>query len=137
MVRADGPDIDAPFPEDPSVHQWPHFSTELPFTSTTAAAVGTKNIDINIHVCVYTMYTHMCTHTHIFKVLVVSEDGERGKLCKSKISEGSSSLADLQRFLGFISQVPLGSRRTDTLPLGFSSIKAQLFTFSDVLSPIP
>lgn len=64
MVRADGPHTDAPFPEDLSVHQWPHFSTE-PFTGTTAAAMGTENVDINTHVCVHTMYTHVYSHTYL------------------------------------------------------------------------
>lgn len=63
MVRADDPRTDAPFPEDLSVHQWPHFSTELPFTGTTAAAMGTENISINIHVRIHTMYTHVYSHT--------------------------------------------------------------------------
>lgn len=75
MVRADGLHTDAPFSEDLSVHQWPHFSTEFPFNGTTAAAMGTENININT--CLYTCHVHTCTHTHIFKVLVVSEDGER------------------------------------------------------------
>lgn len=79
MVRADGLHTDAPFSEDLSVHQWPHFSTELPFNGTTAAAMGTENININI--CLYTYHVHTCVLTHISLKCLWFLRMEKGENC--------------------------------------------------------